>query len=173
MRRNLALLAIVLALTCVAAFATSNTDPRIIIKDPVCGSNCTAVGTHFSFTSPQGGNGTLFFTNVSGASWTSLELMEKGVSANLISCSAPHTFMNCSVTTGSNGVTTILLSGVGQGFTGITAGHNFSITFGTWPANGVHFTAIANVPEPATLALFLTGVAGIALRRRRKLLHRL
>jgi PEP-CTERM motif-containing protein len=167
MKRTPALLTFILILTCGAAFANSNTDPRIIIKDPVCGGACTSVGTHFSFTSPESGTGTLFFTNDSGVAWTSLRLVESGVAANSITCSAPHTFMHCSVTTSENGITTILLSGVGQGFTGIAAGHNFSIQFGEWPQGGVHFTAVANVPEPATLALFLTGLGAIVTRRRK------
>jgi hypothetical protein len=166
-KRTTVLLAFMLVFACLAAFANSATDPRIIIKDPVCGQSCTGVGTHFSFTSPETGSGTMFFTNNSGIGWHSLRLVETGVAANSISCSAPHTFMNCSVTTNENGVTTILLTGVGQGFSGIAAGHNFSITFGQWPAGGVTFTAVANVPEPATLALFITGLGAIVSRRRK------
>jgi hypothetical protein len=166
MKYTAALLALILVLTSIAAFANSNPDPRIIIKDPVCGSTCTSVGTHFTFTSPASGTGTLFFTNNSGVSWTSLKLVESGVAANAISCSAPHTFMQCSVSTNGSGVTTILLSGVGQGFAGVTSGHNFSITFDEWPAGGVNFKAVANVPEPATLALFVTGLCAIVNRRR-------
>ncbi len=170
MKRTVALLLVVTVLSCIAAFANSIPDPRIIIKDPVCGSTCTSVGTHFTFGSPAGGSGTLFFTNASGVSWQNLLLTESGVPASAISCFAPHTFMTCNVST-SNGVTTILLSGVGPGFSGIALGHNFEISFGKWPAAGVDFKAIANVPEPATLVLFFTGM-GALITRRKKLLAR-
>jgi PEP-CTERM motif len=166
MKRIAALVVVTVILTCLGAFATSNPDPKIVIRDPVCGSGCTSVGRNFSFTSPVSGSGTLFFTNATASSWTKLKLVETGVLASDISCSAPHTFMNCSVAT-RNGVTTILLSGVGGKFTGIAAGHSFDIRFGTWPRGGVNFTAAANVPEPATLALFITGLGAIATRRRK------
>jgi hypothetical protein len=168
MKRIAALVIFTTVISCIAALANSVPDPRIIIKDPVCGSTCTSVGTHFTFTSPASGSGTLMFTNSSISLWHSLEFIESGVPASAISCSAPHTFVTCSVTT-TGGVTTILLSGIGAGFTGIPAGHNFSITFGNWPAGGVNFTAIANVPEPATFALFLTGLGALATRRKRLL----
>jgi hypothetical protein len=76
--------------------------------------------------------------------------------------------MSCTKTT-VGGVTTILLSGIGGSFSGIPVGHNFSITFGQWPAGGVNFKAMANVPEPATLALFLTGLGALATRRKKLL----
>lgn len=167
MKRTVALLFITLVLACAAAFANSIPDPRIIIRDPVCGSNCTAVGTHFTFGSPDSGSGTLLFTNASGVDWSKLQLVETGVAANAITCSAPHTFASCTVKTNAEGVTTILLSGVGEGFTGIAAGHSFEIVFGKWPVGGVDFTATANVPEPATLGLVLTGLGAIITRRKR------
>jgi hypothetical protein len=169
MKRVAALLMFIMILSCIAALANSVPDPKIIIKDPLCGTaTCTSVGTHFTFTSPTGGSGTLFFTNSSGSSWHSLELIESGVPASAITCDAPHTFMSCTKTT-VGGVTTILLSGIGGSFSGIPVGHNFSITFGQWPAGGVNFKAMANVPEPATLALFLTGLGALATRRKKLL----
>ncbi len=167
MKRTAVVLALVLFLTCVAAFADSNVDPRIVIKDPLCGTGCSPVGTHFSFTSPESGTGALFFTNASGVDWANLRIVES-VPVGTITCSAPHTFMKCTVTANQNGGATIFLSGVGEGFPGITAGHNFEIQFGSWPAGGVAFTAVANVPEPATLALVATGL-GVIVTRRRKL----
>ncbi|HVO59621.1 MAG TPA: PEP-CTERM sorting domain-containing protein [Terriglobales bacterium] len=171
MKRIAALLTLVAVLSCITAFANSIPDPRIIIKDPVCGGACTSVGTHFTFSSPNSGSGTLFFTNSSGTSWHSLKLIETGVPASAITCSAPHTFATCSVSTNERGVTTILLAGIGGKFDGILDDHNFSITFGRWPAGGVSFKAIANVPEPTTLALFVTGL-GALVSRRKKLLAR-
>lgn len=168
MKRFATLLLFITLLSSVAALANSVPDPRIIIKDPVCGSGCTSVGTHFTFTSPGSGSGTLMFTNSTESSWHNLEFIESGVPASAISCFAPHTFTSCSVTTTGNR-TTILVSGIGAGFSGIPAGHNFSITFGNWPAGGVKFNAIANVPEPATLALFLTGLGALATRRKKLL----
>ena len=158
-----------------AAFANSNTDPTIIVKDPACTGSCTPVGMQFTFGTPATGLGMLLLNNNSGVNWTSLKLVESGVPANLITCLSPGAFANCSLST-VNGVTTILLSGVGQGLFGIPAGHNFSITFGCgtgtgpncgpWPAD-LDFTATANpVPEPGTIALVLTGLGGIITRRR-------
>jgi hypothetical protein len=164
MKRVAVLLAFCL-LSGVAAFANSNFDPRIIIKDPVCERCTTGVGTHFSFTSPKSGSGTLAFLNASGVNWHNLDLMESVVPANLITCST-NAFMHCSVTT-MGGITTILASGVGGAFKGIPAGHAFSITFEGWPVGGVNFTAVANVPEPATLALLATGLGAIVTRRRK------
>jgi hypothetical protein len=166
MKRLAALLIFITILSCLAALANTIPDPRIIIKDPVCGSGCTSVGTHFTFTSPASGTGILMFTNASGVLWHSLEFIESGVPASAISCSAPHTFTHCDVTT-TGGVTTILLSGLASGFDGIGIGHNFSITFGGWPAGGVKFTAIANVPEPVTAALLLTGLGALVTRRKK------
>jgi len=165
MKRTAVLLAFVL-LSGVAAFANSNSDPRIIIKDPVCES-CSGVGTHFSFTSPNSGSGTLTFLNASGVNWHNLDLMESVVPASDITCET-HLFMHCSVTT-VGGITTILASGVGGIFKGIPAGQPFSIAFVKWPVGGVNFTAVANVPEPATFALLATGLAAIVTRRRKLL----
>ncbi|HKS75319.1 MAG TPA: PEP-CTERM sorting domain-containing protein [Terriglobales bacterium] len=163
-----------LILVVVAAFgalahADSSLDPTIVIRDPACPSGgCMQVGTHFTFGVPSTGQGTLFFTNVSGVNWTNLQLTESGVSANVIGCSSTA-FANCTVST-INGLTTIFLSGINQNFMGITAGENFSIVFGCvndacWPG-GLDFTATANVPEPGTVALVLTGLGGIVTRRR-------
>lgn len=167
MRSTRVLCVLTLLLASASAFANSVPDPRIIVKDPVCTGTCTPVGTHFTFSSPNSGTGTLFFSNSTTLNWTSLKLVESGVPADAISCSSPNAFINCSVNT-VGGVTTIFLSGVGGSFLGIPAGHNFSIDFALWPQGGVSFTATAgtSVPEPATLAFFLTGVVGLATRRR-------
>jgi hypothetical protein len=164
-------LLVVIAIAALATFAhaDSNLDPTIVIRDPVCPSGgCMQVGTHFTFGVPSQGFGTLFFSNASGVNWTSLLLTEVGVAANLVNCSS-NAFAGCTVST-INGVTTIFLSGISKGFPGIPAGQNFSILFGCvngacWPG-GLDFTATANVPEPATMALMLTGLAGIVTRRR-------
>ncbi len=171
MKRTSALLIAIIVVASVTAFANSVPDPKIIVKDPVCGvPSCAPVGTHFTFTSPSSGTGTLFFSNTSGVTWTSLKLVESGVPASAISCTAPGAFAHCGVNT-VNGITTILLTGVGGSFMGIPAWHNFSIQFVKWPKGGVSFTATANVPEPATVAILLTGLVGIGVRRR-KLLRR-
>jgi len=168
-----ALFALVLVLMlAAAAFANSSTDPKIIVRDPVCSGPCTPVGTHFTFTVPASGTGILLFNNASGVAWTTLRLVESGVAAANVDCQT-NVFLNCTVGTLPNGKTFILLSGIGGGFAGITPGENFSITFGCatgvcqpWPGN-LPFSGVANVPEPATVALVLTGLGGIVLRRKR------
>ncbi len=166
-------IAVVLVIvTCaVAALADSITDPTIIIRDPACpGESCTPVGLNFTFGTPADGTGAVFFNNASGLDWFSLSLSESGVDASAITC-LTDAFANCSVST-VNGLTTILLSGLGPDFTGIPAGHNFSIVFGCesgdcepWPGD-LDFIAKANVPEPGTMALLFTGIGAIVARRR-------
>lgn len=152
------------------AHADSIADPTIIIRDPACPGGCVSVGTSFTFGTPQSGTGTLFFTNASGVDWFNLKLVESGVPSNAITC-VTDAFANCSLST-VNGITTILLSGVNANFAGIPAGHNFSIVFGCtsgkcdpWPGD-LDFTAQANVPEPASMALMLTGIGALVSRRK-------
>jgi PEP-CTERM motif len=160
---------IAMAVFATAAYADSSLDPTIVIRDPACPTpGCVSVGTNFTFGVPSSGSGTLFFTNGSGINWNNLKLTESGVSANVIGCTTTA-FANCTVST-VGGVTTIFLSGINSNFLGITNGENFSIVFGCvgnscWPG-GLDFTATANVPEPGTMALLLTGIGGIISRRR-------
>jgi hypothetical protein len=162
----------VLVLLAAAAHADSINDPGIIIRDPACPSGgCMVVGQNFTFGTPASGMGTLFFTNGSGVDWFNLQLTESGVPASAITCMTTA-FVNCTVATVA-GVTTIFVSGVNGAFGGIGAGENFSIVFtcdgnSCWPGD-LDFTAHANIPEPATLALTLTGIAGIISRKLRKL----
>ena len=160
-----------------SAFADSVQDPKIIIRDPACQPpGCTPVGTSFTFGTPQSGTGALFFNNASGVNWFNLTLVESGVPAAAISC-ITDVFASCTAST-VNGITTILLSGVGGSFTGLLAGQNFSIVFGCetgscdpWPG-GLDFTATANVPEPGTMALLATGIGAIVTRRKKFKLQR-
>jgi PEP-CTERM motif-containing protein len=152
-----------------AAFGDSVTDPTIIIR----GASGSApaglpVGLNFTFSSPKGGFGNLFFTNASGKNWTSLTLIENGVPAVDITCST-NLFLACTKITLENGSVEIILSGV-KGLNphnGILNGQSFAITFSNWPKNPVEFTAHAGtVPEPGTIALMLTGLGALAARRK-------
>jgi hypothetical protein len=170
----LGFVAVALLVAATGALADSVADPKIIIRDPACpGGGCIQAQNNFSFQSPAGGTGVVFFTNASGNNWFNLKLTEVGVPANLITC-ITDVWAKCTVSTAANGVTTIFLSGLGPNFPGILAGQNFSIVFGCetghcdpWPGN-LQFTAVSNVPEPGTLALVLTGVGVIVRRRWRK-----
>lgn len=174
---------LVLALLCTGlAFADGIKDPKIIIHGVSGGgfglahcppSGCTNVGMNFSFTVPESGSGTLFFTNTSGKNWTSLKLIEKGVPAEAITCSQSM-FLSCTVRTLENGSVEILLSGV-KGHNkrqGIQNGQSFSIGFACvkgncWPGGlGVSGHA-GSAPEPGTIALMLTGVGALVSRRKR------
>ena len=174
-------LAMLLAVGSVMAFADGINDPKIIIQGVSGGSpiacpaeGCTNVGLNFSFKTPESGSGTLFFTNTSGQNWTSLTLIEKGVPAAAISCHS-YLFTSCTTKTLQNGSVAIMLSGVAGGLnpgTGIRNGQSFSIQLacvGTscWPG-GLNFTVHANqaVPEPATIALMVTGLGALASRRK-------
>ncbi len=175
---------VLFALLCVSmAFADGINDPQIIIRGVSGGgapafahcppSGCTNVGMNFTFSVPEKGRGTLFFTNASGKNWTSLKLIEKGVSAEAVSC-AQSLFLSCSVQTLKDGSVEILLSGVkgNNPRNGIKNGQSFAIGFACvdkncWPG-GLGFTAHASsAPEPGTIALMVTGVGAILSRRKR------
>jgi len=175
---------VLLTMLCsLAALANSLNDPQIIIKGAQGGGfvrcprqGCTPVGTSFTFTSPANGKGNVFFTNASGINWTSLKLIESAVPAADIHCGT-SLFLNCTIKTLKGGKVEILLSGVddanGDDRPGIPAGSSFYVGFGCikgacWPKGGVSFSAQANsaVPEPATVALVVTGVGLIGSRRK-------
>ena len=178
--RICALALLVLAGTALA-FGDGVNDPKIIIHGANGGgneANCTGkfrcVGTNFTFTVPKSGSGALFFTNDSGKNWTSLALIETGEPAADISCQQTL-FTSCTVKTLKNGAVEILLAGVKGGDNprvGILNGQSFSMTFGCvngscWPG-GLQFTGHAGAaPEPATVALMMTGVGMIFSRRRK------
>jgi PEP-CTERM motif len=159
---------------CVAGASASSVDPGIIIRDPVgCPSgNCVSItGTSFTFSVPSGGFGLLHFLNASGITWNTLTLTELGVPAINVSCSSD--VFSCSVVAfGQNGAKILLTAAAG--LPGIPNGNSFEIILGCkngdcphWPA-GLEFSAVANasVPEPATMALLLTGLGAICTRKK-------
>jgi hypothetical protein len=171
-------LAVLLVVGTTLALADSINDPKVIIHgvnggNIECGPhNCQGVGQNFSFTVPEKGSGTLYFTNASGKNWTSLALIETGVPAADISC-AQQFFVSCTTKTLKNGSVEILLSGVkgDNKEQGILANENFAIAFACvqgkcWPG-GLQFTAHAGAaPEPGTVALMVTGIGLIFSRRK-------
>jgi hypothetical protein len=175
--------ALIMMVASTLAFADGIQDPKIIVKG-AGNSNfaqgkcpqCIPVGFNFSFTIPEGGSGSLFFTNDSGKAWSSLKLIESGVPAADVSCHS-SLFASCTVTTLKNGSVEILLTN-GNGRqnnrgSGIVEGGNFQIQFGCvkgscWPG-GIQVTgkgSVGTVPEPATMALMMTGIGVICSRRK-------
>ena len=168
------LLSLVLFLGTTTSFAGTVTDPGVIIRKASTCVNCTHVGMTFSFTTSGNNGGVFNLQNVSGSNWFNLKLTETGVPASAIKC---HTnlFAACTVTT-KNGVTTIMVAGTSRHLPGIQNLAYFQINLNCppglnpckpWPT-GVHFQAVANVPEPGTIAMVGTGL-GILFNRRRKL----
>jgi len=186
--RRICALGVVVLLSSLAVFASSVNDPKVIIHgasstnapERCPAQGCTNVGTHFTFNVPDNhkATGTLFFTNASGKNWTSLTLIEHGIPAASISC-AQNLFLSCTTKTLPDGSVAIILAGV-KGTknpnVGIPAGSSFSIRFqcvrtadseGCWiPGQSVTGQAGTSVPEPATTALLVTGLAATFFRRK-------
>ena len=168
-----------LVLGAAMAFADTVNDPRVIINgaggNVACpDSGCVGVGLNFNFKIPASGSGTLFFTNTSGANWTSLTLIEKGVPAADVKCHS-SLFASCKTETLKSGAVEILLSTGKADWRdrGIPNGSNFAISFACvgkscWPG-GMTIRGFANgamVPEPGTVALMLTGLGALVWRRK-------
>ena len=168
------LLSLFLLLGTAAGFASSVSDPGVIIRNATTCVHCMHVGMTFSFTSTGNNGGVFNLQNVSGSNWFNLKLTEKGVPASAITCRS-NLFATCTVTT-KNGVTTIMVSGTSGHLPGIQNLANFQIELHCppgvhncqpWPA-GVKFQGVANVPEPGTIAMVGTGL-GVLFNRRKKL----
>lgn len=171
------------------ADSTTPPDPRIGIAG---GGNSADVGLTFSFTSNATGGGVFDFINNSGQDWFNLSITTKFPGGNLktdYQCAAPGLFMNCQFSLNSDGtLINVLFFGIGRGeetfaskgsfieddtFTGIRNGQEFivnlnnpgSSSVGGWVPN-TRFDAIANIPEPASMTLFLVGLGAIAVGRR-------
>ncbi len=139
-------------------------------------SGCQAAGQTFYVSVPKSGDGTFYFTNDSGARWSTLQLTETGVPASDINC-LQNLFVNCSVST-VNGVTTILLSGVNSRFGGIGSGQTFVLGVDcnrcSDSHNGLNISGKGNVQVPEAgsfdmllAVLFLGLICAIAYWRNR------
>ena len=165
---KLLLAGLVVALLSVCASANS-LDPGIIIRDPVCTQPCPVITSNsFTFNAPASGFGLLHFLNGSGNNWTSLIITELAVPAANITCSAPGAFLCTLNPFGQTGAQIILTAGAG--LTGIPNGSVLEIQLQClpqcWPG-GLQFNVVANVPEPGTMVLLLTGASAIYIRRKR------
>jgi hypothetical protein len=145
----------------VRADTIPTTDPQIIISQ---GIDSTTVGLTFTGSTDQNGFFQDFFINGSGMLWFNLQLaLDSTPPLNTITCiSLVSFFSNCMVAQ-MNGQTFALFTGG----TGLPNGSHFELTVNQWDPN-TPFTGTANVPEPGTLTLVLTGVAALASRRRTK-----
>ncbi len=165
---KLLLAGLVVALLSVCASANS-LDPGIIIRDPVCTQPCPVITSNsFTFNAPASGFGLLHFLNGSGNNWTSLIITELAVPAANITCSAAGAFLCTLNPFGQTGAQIILTAGAG--LTGIPNGSVLEIQLQClpqcWPG-GLQFNVAANVPEPGTMVLLLTGASAIYIRRKR------
>ncbi len=176
--------ALLLVVSSAMAFGDGIKDPKVIVGGAGGGALiqgkcplCVPVGAKFGFTVPASGSGTLYFTNESGINWNSMTLIEKGVPAADISCHSAL-FSSCTTETLKNGSVEILLTNSGNAQwhdKGIPNGANFSITFSCvkgscWPGglqiNGHGSASTHATPEPGTIALMVTGLAGLVSRRK-------
>jgi len=174
-------IALLLMVGSMMAFADGVNDPKIIIKGAAADltqcPQCKGVGSNFSFTVPESGSGTLYFTNQSGKNWNSLTLIETGEPAADISCHS-NLFASCTAETMKNGSVEILLTNGGKALwndQGIKNGQNFGISFSCldkscWPGglsfNGHGSQNAMGTPEPGTIALMVTGLVGVISRRK-------
>ena len=177
-RRFIFLLALLLLFGVGAWADTVPIDPQIIIVGrgdptpifgltfPVPFGSCAGTGLESEFCFEG--------INFSGVDWTNLALMitppDPSTAIGALSCSSDlFALNNCSGMVGGPGETlfVLFLQGTGPGIPTepIDFDPPFAIGFSLFPT-GTTVSAAANVPEPGTMALFLTGVGALVARRR-------
>lgn len=159
-------IALLALLACITT-ATLQASPHVIIHDPE--GPATPVGLTFTFNANVFGGGIFTFTNASGINWYNLYVFTPAPSPTApITCGGNvlDSFAFCQVQAGQGGYFSTV---VFHGPPGIANGQTFFADIGDngWTPSG-QFRATANVPEPASLLLLASGVAGWVLRRRRR-----
>ncbi len=154
------------------------TDPTIIIRGGVYNNSSTPIfGTTFSITSSSGTspgtspcvlNGSVvvancLFSNESGSNWFNLVFNVPAGQSGL-SCQALDFFTNCSFNAAGTMVT--FSGGIGIPTNDYDDDEvSFTVEVDNWPSNS-NFSAVANVPEPPTMALVLSAVGALVAWRR-------
>ncbi len=172
--RGLLLLAMVLVFA--AGALADSIDPTITVRGTYTGIPVTEEegGNRFPFTVNSSGGGIFTFTNT-GADIVTLGVV-MATPAGVIICSGDDVFTMCSVMSPGEGggeeqpldaTSHVVISFSGP--PGIPSGGTFTIDLGTsgWVPGSSSF-ALANVPEPGTLSLFLAGVGALVARRKRR-----
>lgn len=153
-------------------------DPRIIINDPPCTTFFTITSPQFTFQADATGQGVICIENGTGMLLFNLSITVIQPSGTIFPTDffcGGDAFQNCAFTQSGNMIN-IFFSGVNATFPGLRDGFEFEIDL-TSPGGGwgsdAQFSALANVPEPGTLTLFLAGLGTLVARRRIRKLARL
>lgn len=181
-----------LAVVCISLCAHADIvgDPQAAILDGTCQEGSTSIGSTHTFQLDSTGAflaeaNTL--CNTSGQTWSNLQFIAPTPAnsfGDAFHCSAQDFFNSCHISFNiPAGITTILFDNAGTGFqcincedfatlavsqeTSLGLGPNvaFGLDFFGWVPNG-ELQMAANVPEPSSLLLLITGAAGLLSRRK-------
>ncbi|MHB8504023.1 MAG: PEP-CTERM sorting domain-containing protein [Candidatus Acidiferrales bacterium] len=171
-------------------------DPLMDVSDPLCTpeSNCPSpihAGQGFQFTSDAAGGGVFTATNMTGATWSTLEFLFPNTVTGIFTCTSggpniPYQQGCASPIPAGEGMQSLtFVSACPTGIElctqrpGIQNGFVFTVTLGSWPV-GTLIRALPNgqsvssfvtltstsVPEPGTITLLGAGLAALVVKRR-------